>query len=119
MNARSESTQKVVVTSGPAAPTDNAVIATPPGKQDIQVVVMGWLRQALIRTLRTYLQAFVGFIVAGGTGAASAVGIDIPARDFLQLCVSAGSIALAPAVIAFIQNAIELLTALDNPTTRA
>lgn len=119
--------QKVVVTAAPSAPQDGSVIQTPPGKQDLQVKVMGRARQIAIRTIRTYLQSFVGFLLAGGTGAVEAVtdavGVEvaIPARDFLELCVIAASLSVAPAVIAMLQNAGELLAELERtkPELRA
>jgi hypothetical protein len=119
--------EKVLVTAGPEAPRDGSIIETPHGKRDLQVKVMSKIAQILIRTLRTYLQSFVGFLVAGGTGAIGAVTdavgveINIPARDFLDLCVIAASMSLAPAVISFLQNTVELLADLEKgkPELRA
>lgn len=112
--------EKIVVTAGPTAPRDGAIVETPTGKKDLQVKVMGRAHQILIRTLRTYLQSLVGFLVAGGTGAigavTDAVGVElnIPARDFVDLVVIAASLSVAPAAIALLQNAVELLTDLEQ-----
>jgi hypothetical protein len=112
--------EKVMVTASPDAPPNKAVFVTTPGVKDIQVVVMSWLTQTVVRTLRTYLQTFVGIIAAESSGIADALGVTlIPAHDFGHLLATAGGLSLAPAVIAFLQNAVELLTKLDNPEFRA
>jgi hypothetical protein len=111
--------KKVVVTESPKAPRDKSILETPAGKEDIQVVVMSWWKQAAIRTVRTYLQGLVGFLVAGGTGVAGAVGINMPVHDFGALLWTSASLAVAPAVIALLQNAVEILSKLDSPQTRA
>ena len=117
--------REVLVTASPTAPPDGTILQTPPGDDDVRVVVRSRLRQALIRTVRTYLQALVGFLVAGGVGAADpidlaqAVGVQMPTNAFFGLLISAAGLAVAPAVVSFIQNMIELLTALDKPQIRA
>jgi len=102
---------KVVMTerAGEAPPTSAVVIT------------LKWWQQALIRCCRVYLQSLVGFILAAGTGAAAAVGVDLPVGDFGKLLLSAGSMAVAPAVISLIQNSIEILSKLDStsPQVRA
>jgi len=112
---------KVIVTERERAPDDKSVLETKRGTDDIQVVVVTWYKQALIRTVRTYLQSLLGFIVAVGSGAAGAVGINIPMQDFGQLFLSSASLAIAPAIISLLQNAVELLTRLDStsPQMRA
>jgi len=112
---------KVIVTERERAPDDKSVLETKRGADDIQVVVVTWYKQALIRTVRTYLQSLLGFIVAVGSGAAGAVGINIPMQDFGQLFLSSASLAIAPAIISLLQNAVELLTRLDStsPQMRA
>lgn len=120
--------KKVVVTASHKAPRDRSILETPPGKEDLQVVVMSWWKQAAIRTGRTYLQTLVTFILAGLPSSSvragletttEAVGISVPADQFLGLIVSAASLALGPAIIAFLQNMVEILGKLDNPQTRA
>ncbi|MGH6689531.1 MAG: hypothetical protein ACREF4_02475 [Gammaproteobacteria bacterium] len=109
----------MIVTAGPAAPRDRSIVPTPAGKADIQVIVIPWWKQTAIRTVRTYLQALVGFLVAGGTGAAEAVGVPLPAGDFLSLLLASAGLSLAPAVIALLQNSVEILARLESPATRA
>lgn len=124
---------KVVVTAGPKAPRDKSVLETPAGKKDVQVVVIGWARQAAIRTARTYLQAVLGNLANVGIAGAVAVTTianlspeeqaaiqrAYSALEFYQVLLIALSTAIAPAVVAFLQNAVEILTKLDRPETRA
>lgn len=104
---------------------DNKVIMTEregePLPKNPQVLIFTWWQQALIRGTRVYLQSLVGFLLAAGTGAAAAVGVNLPVGDFGKLLLSAGSMAVAPAIISLIQNSIEMLTKLDssNPQIRA
>ena len=86
-----------------------------------EVIILKWWQQALIRGSRVYLQSLVGFLLAAGTGAAAAVGVNLPVGDFGKLLLSAGSMAVAPAVISLLQNSIEILSKLDssNPQVRA
>lgn len=125
--------EKVLVTAGPKAPRDKSIFETPPGKADVQFRVFGWARQAGIRTLRTYLQGLVGNlsnIGIGGTVAVTTIANLTPeqqetlkqvysALEFYQVFLIAASTAVAPAVVAFLHNAIEILTKLDSPETRA
>jgi hypothetical protein len=124
---------QVVVTDRPKAPPDRKILETPPGDNDVQVIVMGWAKQAMIRTLRTYLQAVVGNlsnIGIGGAVAITALANLTPeqqaalkqvysALEFYQVLLIAASTAVAPAVVSFLQNAIEILAKLDSPETRA
>ena len=105
--------------------TDNKVVMTERAGEsrpdNPQVLLLTWWQQALIRGSRVYLQSLVGFLLAAGTGAAAAVGGNLPVGDFGKLLLSAGSMAVAPAVISLIQNSIEMLTKLDSssPQLRA
>ena len=133
MRKRDKNLEQVLVTAGPKAPPDKKVLETPPGDKDLQVVVMGWFRQALIRTARTYLQNVLGYLTnIGITGAVAvtafanltpeqqiAVKQAWSALEFYQVLLIALSSAVAPAVIAFLQNSLELLIKLDSPETRA
>jgi hypothetical protein len=124
---------QVVVTDRPKAPPNRKILETPPGDNDVQVIVMGWAKQAFIRTMRTYLQALVGNLTNIGIGGAVAITTVanltpeqqtqlkqvFSALEFYQVLVIAASTAVAPAVVAFLQNAIEILAKLDNPETRA
>jgi hypothetical protein len=84
-------------------------------------ILMTWWKQALIRTARTYLQTLVGLLVAATTGAAGAVGVNLPVGDFYHLLVVSASISIAPAVISLLQNSVEILSKLDQtqPQIRA
>ncbi len=112
---------KIVVTERPEAPVDGAIIKTPAGVPDLQAVTRSWYAQVGVRVLRTYLQSLLGFVLAVGSGAAGGVGIHIPVGDFTDLLVKAAGLAVAPAAVSMIQNAIEILTKLDmtNPQARA
>lgn len=114
-------TEKVLITARDTAPADNTVLETAPGAPDVQVVTMAWYSQVAIRVLRTYLQSLLGFLVAVGSGAAGAVGIELPMKDFGELLWSSAGLAVAPAVISLLQNAIEILSKLDatSPKLRA
>lgn len=63
----------------------------------------------IVRTVRSYLQGLVGFLVAGVSGVAV-----IAAPDFFLTLQNAASLALAPAVVALLQNTIELLAKIDE-----
>lgn len=64
-------------------------------------------RNAIVRGIRTFLQVFVGLLVAGWADVANL-------GDFLDLAETA-AVSAIPAVLAFIQNALEDNTALDVP----
>ena len=111
---------KVLVTERPGAPVDGDKIKTPVGVPDLQAVTRTWYAQVGVRVLRTYLQSLVGSLLAVGSGAAEAVGIHIPIKDFGDLLMTSAGLAVAPAVMSLLQNAIEILTKLDqtNPQAR-
>ncbi len=112
---------KVLVTDRPEAPKDGDKIKTPAGVPDLQAVTRSWYAQVGVRVLRTYLQSLLGFVVAVSTGAAAGVGIHIAVGDFGDLLLKSAGLAVAPAAVSMIQNAIEILTKLDmtNPQARA
>ena len=112
-------TKRVLVTAERGASTSEHTIATPIGVPDLTTIPLSRARQVGIRAARTYLQALVGFLVAGGTGAAQAVGVPMPVGDFWALALTSGSLAVAPAAIALLQNAVEILGEFDSPRTRA
>lgn len=112
---------KVLITARPEAPKEGTVLPTI-GANDQLVVTQSWWAQVLIRVFRTYLQSLLGFItILSSDRLTEAVGLKIPAGDFGGLLVIAASLAVAPAAMAFIQNAIEILAKLDvsNPKVRA
>ncbi len=112
---------KVLVTDRPGAPVDGDKIKTPLGVPDLQAVTRSWYAQVGVRVLRTYLQSLLGFVVAVSTGAAAGVGIHIAVGDFGDLMLKSAGLAVAPAAVSMIQNAIEILSKLDqtNPQARA
>lgn len=113
--------ERVLVTERPTAPPNGIVLGTGPGDADVEIVTMRWWTQVLIRVARTYLQSLVGFILAAGSGAADAVGVNMPANDFVGLLYACASLSVAPAVISLLQNGIEILSRLDtsSPKLRA
>ena len=112
---------KVLVTDRPGAPVDGDKLKTPAGVPDLQAVTRSWYAQVGVRVLRTYLQSLLGFIMAVGSGAAAGVGINIQVGDFTDLLLKSAGLAIAPAAVSMLQNAIEILTKLDvtNPQARA
>jgi len=111
-----EALPKILVTDREDAPADKSVLRTPSGEPNVRIVAMSMVSQAGIRALRTFLQSLVGFILAVGTGAAGAAGINVPAGDFIALVVSSASLAVAPAIVSLLQNAVEILAKLDSST---
>lgn len=102
-----EDAPKTIGTAG--AGTDNAVT----------VQTMPWYQMIAIRATRVYLQSLIGFLTAGGTGIAEAVGV--PLDQFGGLLGTAATLAIAPAIMSVLTNALEFLTKLDvtNPGLRA
>ena len=119
---------KVVVTARPKAPRDKSIVETPAGKKDLQVIIMGWAHQAVVRTMRTYVQTVLGNLANVGVVGAVAVTAfanlspeehaaiqrAYSALEFWQVLLIAFSTAVAPAVVTFLHNAIELLAKLDE-----
>jgi hypothetical protein len=112
---------KVLVTERPESPKDGEKIKTPAGSPDLVAVTRTWYAQVGVRVLRTYLQSLVGFVLAVGSGAAGGVGINIQVGDFGDLMLKSAGLAVAPAMMSLLQNAIEILTSLDqsHPQARA
>ena len=109
---------KVVVTDRPKAPPNRKILDTPPGDDDIQVIVMGWAKQSLIRTVRTFLQSFLGLLGVTGIADVSNAATVIPG-NFWDQVLTAAIASLGVAFVTFCWNAFELLTKLDKPETRA
>lgn len=63
----------------------------------------------IVRSVRVYLQGLLGFLIAGQSGAAV-----LEYGDFLHRLGFAASLAVAPAVVSFVQNLVELFTKLDE-----
>lgn len=103
---------KVLVTERGSL-TRNVEATTPPGLPDLCVVVISPLKRVLIRTLRTYLQALLGFL--GLVAVMPLPGTDPtdPLTLWNKLVLAAG-FALAPAVVALLQNVLEMISGLDE-----
>ena len=112
---------KILVTDRPENPEDKSILRTPSGEANVEVVTMSIYSQVGVRVLRTFLQGWLGFILTLASPAGEAVGIKLPAMDFVGVLLTSASLAVAPAVIGAIQNAVELLTQLDtnSPKLRA
>ena len=98
--------QTVLVGRDGIAPT---VAATPGGMPDVIVRVMSPLVVVLVRTLRVYLQTVVGLLTTGALA-----GDLVPAAQTLTSLEVAASLAVGPALVCALQNAVELLTRLDE-----
>ena len=87
---------------------------------EVGVIAMPGWQIVLIRALRVYLQGVLGFLTANTSGLTEAV-TGIPIGDFGNHLLIALSLAIAPATLSLLQNALELLAKLDQtrPTFRA
>lgn len=116
-------TVSVMSTSRAGSPAEGTVIETEPGQPDIILTVMTPLAQVAVRGLRTYIQCLVGFLLLNVAAhpVAESLGVMIPPGDFWQAFMTAAGLAVAPTVIAVLQNSAELLGHLDNllPKARA
>jgi hypothetical protein len=74
--------------------------------------------QVIVRGLRTYVQALVGFLLLGLGGGLDNIG-GVQSSVFIVQLKIAASLALAPAVIAVLQNSAELLAKLDERMPKA
>lgn len=108
----------VLTTDRAGAPADGTIIETPPGRSDLIIKVMTPFAQVAVRGLRTYVQALVGFLLLALGGGLDNVG-GVQSSVFLVQLKVAASLALAPAVIAVLQNAAELLAHLDESMPKA
>jgi hypothetical protein len=116
-----EPTPILVTERGIESPPDKTTVVTPPGMPNVLIRTMTPLAQVLVRALRTFLQSLVGFliVVMAGRTIIDNVGVMIPATDFLDALKIAASLAVAPTVISFIQNLIELLARVDESFPKA
>lgn len=95
--------------------TPKVVVVDRPGIEAPIVVPLPWWQMVLVRTTRTYLQALVSFL-----GAAFLVPGVLPAATGLVLMpygdrfLVAAQLAALPAVIAAVQNLLEVLAKLDT-----
>jgi hypothetical protein len=77
--------------------------------------------QVLVRSARTYVQCVLGFLPLAliGQPALEKVGVIIPPGSFLDALGSAAGLALAPTVISFLQNLLEILARFDEKFPKA
>jgi hypothetical protein len=110
-----------VVTKRDEGVSENIQAKTPGDQPNVNVIVMPAWQRVLVRTARVYLQSLAGFIIAGGTGLVeAATDVKMPIGNFLQLLIASASLAVAPAALTLLQNAVELLAKFDEtrPTMR-
>lgn len=109
-------TVSVMSTSRAGSPADGTVVETAAGQPDIILATMTPLAQVFVRAARTYLQSLVGFLLLNVAAApvAESLGVVVSPGDFWQAFQTAAGLAVAPTVIALLQNAAELLGHLDN-----
>ncbi|MBI3966708.1 MAG: hypothetical protein HY329_13825 [Chloroflexi bacterium] len=114
---------KVIVRSAVDRPDFPVVAVTPGSLPNVCLVPMSAIVQVGVRVLRTYFQSLLGFLLAVGSGLMGASGLmdPIPAGDFAAAFNRAAGLALAPTVVALLQNVIELLARVDqqHPQWRA
>jgi hypothetical protein len=108
----------VLTTERAGAPADGTVIITPAGRADLIIKTMTPVVQVIVRGLRTYVQALVGFLLLGLGGGLDNIG-GVQSSVFIVQLKIAASLALAPAVIAVLQNSAELLAKLDERMPKA
>jgi hypothetical protein len=108
----------VLTTERAGAPADGTVIITPAGRADLIIKTMTPVVQVIVRGLRTDVQALVGFLLLGLGGGLDNIG-GVQSSVFIVQLKIAASLALAPAVIAVLQNSAELLAKLDERMPKA
>jgi len=100
---------------------------TPVGSPDVIVTPTHPLVLVLVRTLRTFLQTWIGLLGASGIGAVAIGTLGTGPDGLMQAMtlrntIEATALAAAfPAVVAFLQNSLEYITEFDrtNPGLRA
>lgn len=114
-----------IVTKRIADAPSSTIVQTPAGSPDVRVIALPSWRIVLVRMLRVYLQSFVGFLgmlmsgalpaaTAAVTGHASADVKAVLPQELNGMVLLAAQMALAPSVMTLSQNALELLTRLDE-----
>ena len=113
--------QQILVTAGPSAPLEGTIINTPPGQSDLQVIAVSRWNQVWIRTARAFAQSLVGNLTSVGASVVVVVkvfGLDLPLNGFLATVYVALGLTLTPTLVAFLQNAIEILNNMDKTAAR-
>ena len=100
-------------------PSANMNAVTRASEPDVKIIALPWWQMIGVRVARNYLQGLLGFLTAGAMGIDDALGV--PMSAFGNAFVASASLAVAPAVVCLIQNALEILTKIDitQPQIRA
>ncbi len=95
----------------PSERTADRLNAATPEIKTVDFKFIAPFKLVLVRVVRTYLQSLLGLLTAGLAGGAAGM---IPFADFSDLLVKSASLAIAPTVVAAIQNVLEILAKLDE-----
>lgn len=79
----------------------------------VSVKPISWVAAILVRTARVYLQSLSGFLLAA-LGVSSVDLSPIMPADFAGQFLVAAQLAVAPTVITFLQNTLEVLGRIDR-----
>jgi hypothetical protein len=90
---------------------EDVTATTPRGTSDVRVVVLPAVRVVAIRAVRTFLQAWLGFLGASVVGVIPTDPL-APPEAWQRIAIAAG-LALWPAAISGIQNTLEIVSRLD------
>ena len=102
---------KVLVTE--RGELDRDVMATtPPDTPNLRVVVMNGALRVLVRVVRVYLMSLIGFLGIAATGTLPTD--PVAPLDAWQKIVLAAGLALYPAFVSLLWNALELLARVDE-----
>jgi hypothetical protein len=110
---------KVIVTATDAISTSKTIETPGATTPNVEVLPMRWWVQVGVRVTRTYLQSLLGFLAAGGIGISTETVKALGVTDFSSLFLASASLAIAPAVVSLLQNAIEILSQLDAAYPKA
>ena len=89
--------------------------STPAGLPDLVFTPMNVITMILVRCGRVYFQVFVGLLTAAGFGAVTLAGPGAVSPDGAVATIQAAAVAACfPLVVPFAQNALELLTRIDE-----
>lgn len=103
--------RKIMVAEDEDAPANGVVVQTPGPLPNWKVVVVPGFFQAVVRAVRTYLQAVVGLLGGSMTGVLPA---PVPVGDFWAALMFAAGAALLPAMVSLLWNLSELLGQWDK-----
>jgi len=108
-----------IVTKRDDGVPNNTLAETPSTIPDVIVKALSPARITVTRVLRVYLQSLAGMLTVVMSGMAPDA--LIPPADFVSKLQLAAGLAIAPATMALLQNAVELLTKFDesHPQLRA